>query len=49
LKDRARKIGTETFDKVQEYADTDSPQESEEKKMGMKERMKQMGVTPIIF
>jgi len=33
--------------KVQDYADTDSPQEVEEKKMGMKKKMRQIGVSPI--
>ena len=40
LKDRAGH-------KVQDYADTDSPQEVEEKKMGMKKKMRQIGVSPI--
>jgi hypothetical protein len=36
----------EAGQKVQAYADTDSPQEAEEKKMGMREKMRQMGVSP---
>ena len=47
LKDRANHIGAEAVDKAQSYADTESSQESEEKKMGMREKMRQMGVSPI--
>ena len=46
-KDRANHIGAEVVDKAQSYADTESSQESEEKKMGMREKMRQMGVSPI--
>jgi hypothetical protein len=35
----------EAGQKVQAYADTDSPQEAEEK-MGMRKKMRQMGVSP---
>jgi hypothetical protein len=41
-RDQAHQIGAE----AQGYADTDSPQEAEEKKMGMREKMRQMGVSP---
>ena len=47
LRDRAGQVGAKASQKAQDYADTDSPQESEEKKMGMRERMRQMGVSPI--
>jgi Family of unknown function (DUF5923) len=47
LRDRAGQIGAEAGYKAQDYADTDSPQEVEEKKMGMREKMRQMGVCPI--
>lgn len=40
-------VGAEAVYKAQGYADTDSPQEAEEKKMGMREKMRQMGVSPI--
>ncbi|KAF8805918.1 hypothetical protein BYT27DRAFT_7191832 [Phlegmacium glaucopus] len=43
LKDRAGQISAEADHKVKDYADTDSPQEAEEKKMGMREKMRQMG------
>jgi hypothetical protein len=33
--------------KAQDYAHSDSPQETEEKKMGMREKMRQMGVSVI--
>ena len=46
-KDRAHHIGAEAVDKAQSYAETESSQESEEKKMGMREKMRQMGVSPI--
>lgn len=46
-KDRAHHIGAEAVDNAQSLVDTDSPQEVEEKKMGMREKMKQMGVSPI--
>ena len=46
-KDRANHIGAEAVDKAQSCADTESSQESEEKKMGMREKMSQMGVSPI--
>ena len=46
-RDRAHQVGTEAVDKAQGYADTDSSQESEGKKMGMREKMRQMGVSPI--
>ena len=46
-KDRAHQIGAEAVDNAQDLADTDSPQEAEEKKMGMREKIKQMGVSPI--
>ena len=46
-KDQAYQIGAEAVHKPQGYADTDSPQEAEEKKMGMREKMRQMGVSPI--
>ena len=46
-RDRAHQKGTEAVYKAQEYADTDSPQETEEKKMGMREKMRQMGVSLI--
>ena len=47
LRDRAGQIGAEVGYKAQDYADTDSPQGVEEKKMGMREKMRQMGVCPI--
>ncbi|KAF8812610.1 hypothetical protein BYT27DRAFT_7207628, partial [Phlegmacium glaucopus] len=43
LKDPPGQIGAEADHKVKDYADTDSPQEAEEKKMGMREKMRQMG------
>jgi hypothetical protein len=46
-KDRAYQNGAEAVDKAQGDADTDSPQEAEEKKMGMREKMRQMGVSPV--
>jgi vacuolar-type H+-ATPase subunit H len=46
-KDRARQIGDEAVDNAQAYADTDSPEEAEEKKRGMREKIRQMGVSPI--
>ena len=46
-RDRAYQFGAEAVNKAQGYADTDSPQEAEEKKMGMREKMRQMGVSPI--
>lgn len=46
LGDKAGHISTEAGQKVQDYADTDSSQEAEEKKMGMREKMRQMGVSP---
>ena len=46
-KDRAHHIGAEAVDKAQSYAETESSQESEEKKMGMREKMRQMGVSYI--
>lgn len=46
-KDRANQIGAEAVHKAQAYVDSDSPQEAEEKKMGMREKMRQMGVSPI--
>ena len=47
LKDQAGQTGAEAVDKAHNYADTDSPQQAEENKMGMKEKMRQMGVSPI--
>ena len=44
LKDRAGQMGSEAGQKVEDYVDTNSPHD-EEKKMGMKEKMKQMGVS----
>ena len=46
-RDRAYQTGTEAVYKAQDYADKDSPQEAEEKKMGMREKMRQMGVSLI--
>jgi Family of unknown function (DUF5923) len=46
--DKAGHITAEAGQKVQDYAGTDSPQETEEKKMGMREKMRQMGVSPQI-
>jgi hypothetical protein len=46
-KDRARQIGDEAVNNAQAYADTDSPEEAEEKKRGMREKIRQMGVSPI--
>lgn len=46
-KDRAHQVGAEAVDKAQDNAVTDSPQEAEEKKMGMRKKMKQMGVSPV--
>ena len=46
-RDRAHQIGAEAVHKAQGHADKDSPQEAEEKKMGMREKMRQMGVSPI--
>ncbi|KAF8813294.1 hypothetical protein BYT27DRAFT_7239437 [Phlegmacium glaucopus] len=43
LKDPAGQIGAEADHKVKDYADTDSPQEAEEKKIGMREKMRQIG------
>lgn len=43
-KNRAHQIGAEAIHKTQGHADTDSPQEADEKKMGMREKMRQMGV-----
>ena len=47
LRDRAHQIGAETVDKARDHADTDSPKDVEEKKMGMREKMRQMGVSPL--
>jgi len=49
LRDRAGQIGAEAGHKAQDYADTDSPQDVEEKKTGMREKMRQMGVSPIFI
>ena len=46
-KDRAYQTGAEAVNKAQGHADTDSPQEAEEKKVGMREKMRQMGVSLI--
>jgi hypothetical protein len=48
LKDRAHHIGAEAVHKAQDYADTDLPQKSEEKKMGMRAKMRQMGKSSLV-
>ena len=45
LKYQAGQTAAEANNKAQNYADTDSPQKTEENKMGMKEKMRQMGVS----
>jgi len=47
LVNRAGQNGAEAGDKVQDHVGTDSLQEAEIKKMGMREKMKQMGVSCI--
>lgn len=49
LVDRAGQNGAEANQKAQDYADTDSPQEAEEKAMGMRQKMRQMGVSPVFI
>ena len=46
-RDRAHQNGAEAFDKAQGHPVTDSPPDTEGKKMGMREKMRQMGVSPL--
>ena len=47
LKDQAGQTGAEASNKAQNYVDTHSPHQAEKNEMGMKEKMRQMGVSPI--
>ena len=44
---QAGQTGAEASNRAQNYADTHSPQQAEENEMGTKEKMRQMGVSPI--